>query len=101
MELQLPVAWRYGLIQVVILARFKEAVKPMDKTSEAIFGLKPVIFHYKAELDPNSIQQFGLVAEQVELSITGCGLVPSLSRLSLHSKISPDLAAKARLGAEC
>jgi len=38
----------------------------MDKASEAIFGLKPVMFHYKRELDPNSIPQFGLVAEQVE-----------------------------------
>ena len=47
-------------------ARFKDEIKPMDKASEAIFGLKPVTFHYKSELDPNSIPQFGLVAEQVE-----------------------------------
>ena len=46
--------------------RFKDQIKPMDKASEAIFGLKPVMFHYKRELDPNSIPQFGLVAEQVE-----------------------------------
>jgi hypothetical protein len=47
-------------------ARFKEAIKPMDKASEAILGLKPVTFRYKPELDPNGIPQFGLVAEQVE-----------------------------------
>src|SRR5262249_31157238 len=46
-------------------ARFKEAIKPMDKTSEAILSLKPVTFHYKKDLDPDSIPQFGLVAEEV------------------------------------
>jgi Chaperone of endosialidase len=38
----------------------------MDKASEAILALKPVTFHYKPELDPEGIPQFGLVAEQVE-----------------------------------
>jgi uncharacterized coiled-coil protein SlyX len=47
-------------------ARFTEAIKPMDKTSEAILALKPVTFRYKKELDPDGIPQFGLVAEQVE-----------------------------------
>src|SRR5207248_2623746 len=47
-------------------ARFKEAIKPMDKASEAILALKPVTFRYKEELDPDKIPQFGLVAEQVE-----------------------------------
>src|SRR5207302_1951465 len=47
-------------------ARFKDEIKPMDKTSEAILALKPVTFHYKSELDPDGIPQFGLVAEQVE-----------------------------------
>src|SRR5205807_6410499 len=46
-------------------ARFKEAIKPMDKASEAILSLQPVTFHYKKELDPEGIPQFGLVAEQV------------------------------------
>jgi hypothetical protein len=46
--------------------RFKDEIKPMDKTSEAILGLEPVTFRYKHELDPDSIPQFGLVAEQVE-----------------------------------
>jgi hypothetical protein len=47
-------------------ARFKEDIQPMDKASEAILSLNPVIFHYKNELDPKGISQFGLVAEQVE-----------------------------------
>ena len=47
-------------------ARFKEAIKPMDKASEAILSLEPVTFRYKHELDPDGVQQFGLVAEQVE-----------------------------------
>src|SRR5438132_1118992 len=51
---------------VVSSERFKDAVKPMDKASEAILALKPVTFHYKHELDPEGIPQFGLVAEQVE-----------------------------------
>jgi trimeric autotransporter adhesin len=46
--------------------RFKEAIEPMDKASEAIFALKPVSFRYKHELDPDGIRQFGLVAEDVE-----------------------------------
>jgi hypothetical protein len=56
-------------------ARFKEAIKPMDKASEAILALKPVTFRYKHELDPEGIAQFGLVAEQVE-------------------KVNPDLVAR-------
>jgi hypothetical protein len=46
--------------------RFKEAIKPMDKVSEAILSLQPVTFRYKQELDPNGVPQFGLIAEQVE-----------------------------------
>jgi len=46
--------------------RFKEAIRPMDKSSEAIINLKPVTFRYKEELDPDKIPQFGLVAEEVE-----------------------------------
>jgi trimeric autotransporter adhesin len=45
--------------------RFKEAVKPMDNSSEAILALKPVTFRYKQELDPDGIPQFGLIAEEV------------------------------------
>jgi len=51
---------------VVSSERFKEAIKPMDKASEAILALKPVTFHYKKDLDPEGVPQFGLVAEDVE-----------------------------------
>ena len=47
-------------------ARFKEAIKPMDKASEAVLALQPVTFRYKPDLDPDGIPQFGLIAEQVE-----------------------------------
>jgi Chaperone of endosialidase len=32
--------------------RFKAEIQPMDKASEAILALEPVIFRYKQELDP-------------------------------------------------
>ena len=51
---------------VVSSKRFKDAIEPMDKASEAILALKPVTFRYKKELDPDGIPRFGLVAEQVE-----------------------------------
>ncbi len=38
----------------------------MDTASEALFALQPVTFRYKKEIDPQSIPQFGLVAEDVE-----------------------------------
>src|SRR5207302_4140548 len=60
---------------VVSSIRFKDAIKPMDKASEAILALKPVTFHYKKELDPKAIPQFGLVAEDV-------------------AKVNPDLVAR-------
>jgi hypothetical protein len=43
--------------------RFKNEIKPMDKASEAILGLKPVTFHYKS--DNCNTPQFGLIAEEV------------------------------------
>jgi hypothetical protein len=43
--------------------RFKNEIKPMDKASEAILALKPVMFHYKS--DTTSTPQFGLIAEDV------------------------------------
>jgi hypothetical protein len=46
-------------------ARFKEAIKPMEKTSEVLFSLRPVTFQYNKTLDPQSLPQFGLVAEEV------------------------------------
>src|SRR5205814_1939424 len=56
-------------------ARFKDEIKPMDKASEGLFALKPVIFRYKKELDPQGTSQLGLVAEDVE-------------------KVNPDLIAR-------
>src|SRR6476659_7410279 len=56
-------------------ARFKQDIHSMDKASEVILALKPVTFHYKAEIDPKGIPQFGLVAEEVE-------------------KVDPDLVAR-------
>jgi hypothetical protein len=47
-------------------ARFKRDIHDMDKASEALFALRPVAFHYKKEIDPAGISQFGLVAEDVE-----------------------------------
>jgi hypothetical protein len=46
--------------------RFKQDIKPMGKTSEALLSLKPVTFRYKKEIDPAGTPQFGLVAEEVE-----------------------------------
>src|SRR6266542_2922408 len=43
--------------------RFKDKIKPMDQTSEAILALKPVTFHYKR--DASGTPQFGLIAEEV------------------------------------
>jgi hypothetical protein len=82
-----PVAGGVGVIvdingqlgTVVSSERFKEAIKPMDKASEAILSLQPVTFHYKKELDPQAIPQFGLVAEQVD-------------------KVNPDLVARDEQG---
>jgi hypothetical protein len=46
-------------------ARYKEKIEPMDKASDALLSLHPVTFHYKKELDAQSVPQFGLVAEEV------------------------------------
>src|SRR6266478_3909396 len=46
--------------------RFKEDIKPMNNASEALLALKPVTFRYKKGIDPKSIPQFGLIAEDVE-----------------------------------
>jgi trimeric autotransporter adhesin len=46
--------------------RFKEAIKPMDQASEALFALRPVSFRYKKDIDPEGRSQLGLVAEEVE-----------------------------------
>jgi hypothetical protein len=72
-------AGQLGVGGALSSARFKDDIKPMDKTSEAILALKPVTFRYKKELDPKGIPQFGLVAEEVE-------------------KVNPDLITRDRDG---
>jgi len=47
----------------------------MDKASEAILSVHPVIFRYKQDVDPDGIPQFGLIAEEV-------------------AKVNPDLVAR-------
>ena len=64
---------------IVSSRRFKKEIKPMDYASERLFLLKPVTFHYKEDIDPARISQFGLVAEDVE-------------------KVSPDLVVRDKEG---
>jgi hypothetical protein len=70
---------KLGTVSVPSSVRFKDQIRSMDKTSEVILALKPVIFRYKKELDPNGVSQFGLVAEEVE-------------------KVDPDLVKRDREG---
>ena len=46
--------------------RFKDDIKPMNNASEALLALKPITFRYKKEIDRAGVEQFGLVAEEVE-----------------------------------
>ncbi len=46
--------------------RFKNEIKPMGDASEAIYGLQPVSFRYKTEIEPTRTLGFGLIAEEVE-----------------------------------
>jgi hypothetical protein len=57
--------------------RFKNEIRPMNASSEAILALKPVTFHYKS--DQAGIPQFGLVAEDV-------------------AKVNPDLVVRDQTG---
>jgi hypothetical protein len=62
--------------------RYKEGIRPMNKTSEAIFSLEPVTFRYRKEIDPAGRQQFGLVAEDVE------NVNPDLVVRDQHGKVN-------------
>jgi hypothetical protein len=44
--------------------RFKTDIAPMPELSDKLNQLRPVTFHYKT--DPDSIPQYGLIAEEVE-----------------------------------
>ena len=57
---------RLGHTAIVSSRRYKENIQPMDKTSQALYGLKPVSFRLKKELDPTQALGFGLIAEEVE-----------------------------------
>ena len=59
--------------------RFKDEIKPINQASEAIYGLRPVSFRYKAEIEPARPLGFGLIAEEVE-------------------KINPDLVSRDKDG---
>ena len=57
-------------------ARFKEDVRDVGSESDGLYRLRPVAFRYKAELDSEGIEQFGLIAEEVEKVYPGlvtCG----------------------------
>ena len=58
-------------------ARFKKDIDSMGKSSEAIFSLRPVTFHYKG--DETNLPCFGLIAEEV-------------------AKVNPDLILKDKEG---
>lgn len=45
--------------------RYKHDIKPMHKTSEAIYALKPVSFRYHKQYDATQTIAFGLIAEEV------------------------------------
>jgi hypothetical protein len=57
---------KLGYVAIPSSRRYKDEIKAMDKTSEALFGLKPVNFRYKHEINPDRAQRFGLIAEEVE-----------------------------------
>jgi hypothetical protein len=61
--------------QIVSSRRFKDEIKRMERASEVIYGLKPVTFRYKSEIEPTRPLGFGLIAEEVE-------------------KVSPDLVSR-------
>jgi uncharacterized coiled-coil protein SlyX len=66
---------KLGCAAQVSSRRFKDDIKPINESSEAIFALKPVNFRYKPEVNPDRARRFGLIAEEVE-------------------KINPDLVAQ-------
>src|SRR6476620_5992393 len=59
--------------------RYKEDIKPMDKTSEALYMLNPVTYRFKKDVDPSQSLDYGLVAEEV-------------------AKVDPNLAIRDRNG---
>jgi trimeric autotransporter adhesin len=56
---------QYRLGWAISSRRYKEDIKPMDKASEALYGLKPVTYRCKGDVDPAHVQEYGLIAEDV------------------------------------
>lgn len=56
-------------------AKYKRNIHDMGDASDALLALRPVSFQYKSEIDPNGLEQFGLIAEEVD-------------------KVSPDLVVR-------
>jgi hypothetical protein len=46
--------------------RFKEDVHDIGDASRVLMSLRPVSFRYRPEYDPEGLQQYGLIAEEVE-----------------------------------
>jgi hypothetical protein len=57
---------RLGHTAVVSSQRYKQEIKPLAATSQALYALKPVSFRLKKEFDPMQALGFGLIAEEVE-----------------------------------
>ena len=57
---------RLGHTSVVSSQRYKEDIKPLAATSQALYALKPVSFRLRKEFDPAQPVGFGLIAEEVE-----------------------------------
>jgi hypothetical protein len=55
--------------------QFKQNIRSMGDASDVLLALRPVAFQYKREIDPQSLPQFGLIAEEVD-------------------KVDPDLVAR-------
>ena len=57
---------RLGHTALVSSQRYKQDIKPLSTTSEALYSLKPVSFRLKKEFDATQALGFGLIAEEVE-----------------------------------
>ena len=53
-------------VLIISSQRYKQDIKPLAATSQALYGLKPVSFRLKKEFDPTQALGFGLIAEEVE-----------------------------------
>jgi hypothetical protein len=57
---------RLGHTAVVSSRRYKEDIKPLAATSDALYALQPVSFRLKKKYDETQALGFGLIAEEVE-----------------------------------